>query len=159
DISLRAVVMCMLKPEPAPDFVVDVATSPARPLAGQPLTYTITIANHGGATVDSQLDDTLPAGAAFVSVDDQRCAAVFGGVQCQLGAFAAGATQTIKIVVMPNSAGPAFNRAVVSSFEQDAAPGDNTVDTTTDVKAFPVATPALAATAPGTRRLADPLAP
>lgn len=95
-------------------------------VAGQPLSYTLTVANRGPSDADGVvLTDTLPAGTRFVSVsarqgDDCRLEqkeGAAGTVVCRLSLLSGGATGAVTIVlkVDPAVATPASAAALVHS--------------------------------------------
>ncbi|HWB13519.1 MAG TPA: DUF4214 domain-containing protein [Pirellulales bacterium] len=90
----------------APTLTIDKSAS-ATGTVGQNLTYTITIGNTGtGDATGTTFLDTLPAGETFVSATDSMGGTVTnnGGTLSEtIGTLAAGATDTITVVVTPDS--------------------------------------------------------
>jgi len=103
----------------APDLGLTFTSAPEPATVGQPLTFTLTATNRGDAATGVQLVAGVPSSMSFVSVDDARCTAE---VRCTIGALAAGASVTVKIVVTPGSAGTASSTAGASSNEGGVAP-------------------------------------
>ncbi|MGH7137001.1 MAG: DUF4214 domain-containing protein, partial [Pirellulales bacterium] len=85
-------------------------TAAASDLVGQNLTYTIVVTNTGTtAAAGTTVTDTLPAGLTFVSATDQTSGMTLtntGGTITDniAGSLAAGASETIQIVVTPTAA-------------------------------------------------------
>jgi len=102
------------------------------PVAGQPLTYEVVVANAGPATAIAVVaHDTLPASLAFV--DTTGCLNDPNGVpDCQLGDLAAGsqATYHINVLVSASAAGSIVNQATVDSDTPDPNPDDNSSSST-----------------------------
>jgi uncharacterized repeat protein (TIGR01451 family) len=95
-------------------------TASANPVAGQPLTYTITVSNIGSNTAASVVvTDVLPVAVTYVSVTpSQGSCSGTTTVVCTLGSLANGALATIALQVMPASAGPVSNTATLSTTPQ-----------------------------------------
>ena len=103
-------------------------------IAGEPLSYTLAVANAGPAVATSvTLTDTLPAGVAYLfSQPFAACDALAGVVTCDLGAIDVGgsATALITVGVALSTSGILTNAATVSSNSPDPDPANN--DTTED---------------------------
>ena len=111
----------------------------AQPVAtvGEPITYTLAIANAGPGTATSVvLTDTLPAGVTFISAS-AGCSEAGGVVTCNLGNIASGDNTTVVIVIITNTPGTLENSAEVSSTVPDSNAVNNT-DTATTVVALPI---------------------
>lgn len=119
-------------PPPPPasaDLSVAMTASPANAVAGQNLTFTITVSNAGpdGAT-GVVLTDALPANLPFVSSSAAQGSC--GGtstVTCTLGTLAAGASSTVTVVVSPAAAGTSSNQAAVTSAVADPVGANDAV--------------------------------
>ncbi|MFQ5576015.1 MAG: hypothetical protein ACE5G8_03400, partial [Anaerolineae bacterium] len=101
---------------------------------GQPLTYTIIIANHGpGAMTGLVMTDTLPPAVLFNAWASDRfaCLETGGVVNCNLGALAEGASSVITIVVTPTLTTTIVNTAAVRGSEFEADRANNTAVETT----------------------------
>ncbi len=122
---------------PQPDLLLTKTASPDPATEAQPLTYTLSVTNNGGAGATLvTLTDPLPFALTFSSAD-AGCSHVSGTVTCNFGAIAAGAGPVAKnIVVVPNAPGVLVNTATVTSFEADANTGDNTAQSSTPVAAI-----------------------
>ncbi|HEX8190360.1 MAG TPA: FG-GAP-like repeat-containing protein, partial [Pyrinomonadaceae bacterium] len=108
-------------------------------MAGNNLTYTLTVANAGIDDAEGVVvTDTLPAGVSFVSAGaSQGTCAGTGPVVCDLGALAAGAGATVNIVLTPQSVGTLTNAASVTSGTQDQNTSNNSARQETRVSALP----------------------
>ena len=100
-------------------------------IAGQTLTYTLTITNLSGATANNvTATDPLPAGVTFQSASSTQGAVSQsnGTVTANLGTLAEGAVATVTIVVKVNVAttGTITNDASVTGRELDLDPSNNT---------------------------------
>jgi uncharacterized repeat protein (TIGR01451 family) len=101
-------------------------TGPAFAVAGDLVAYTITVTNAGPSDVQAvQLLDPVPDGLSFVSATEP-CA---GGVPCELGPLAAGASVTVTVTfqVSPAFAGPGLivNTATAMSPTPDPDDANN----------------------------------
>jgi uncharacterized repeat protein (TIGR01451 family) len=82
-------------------------TGTPRPSAAKPVTYTITVRNHGPFAAVATLTDQLPASSRFLSVTTTKgsCSTpqvgATGAVTCALGMLTPGETVTIVIVAKP----------------------------------------------------------
>ena len=104
-------------------------------VAGNDLTYTVTVDNAGPSdALDVVVTDTLPGGVTLVSTTG--CAEDPAGVPtCTLGTIAAGASKqyTITVSVDPDAAGPLSNTVTVSSSTTLINTGDDSDVETTQV--------------------------
>src|SRR5262249_17839781 len=106
-------------------------------LAGQPLTYTVTVTNTGPSVATGVLiSDTLPGGVSFASASN-GCTPSGGTVTCGASTWPAGSTVSVTIVVTPGApaVGLITNTASVQANEADLVPGNNTASVTTQVLA------------------------
>ena len=125
------------------DLSITKVASPDPVVAGNPLTYTLTVTNAGPSTAfDVKITDTLPAGTTFVSGQDGNGATVCALVQpnvvvCNLGTMGPGETKVVFLTVKVDAALPPgsslHNTATVSSSTPDPDPSDNTDTTDTGV--------------------------
>ena len=125
--------------------------SPSSVNAGQQVTYTATIGNHGSGTASSAgFQDVIPGKVTLVSVTpSQGTCSGNPTIICNLGSLAPGATATVTIVVATTQAGPVIDRGWVST----SPPGDwrHERDVVTDVKAAPVVPTTATTTTPPPR--------
>ena len=122
------------------DLGVANAVDRADAVAGENLTYTITVTNAGPAVaVATQLSDQLPQGAEFVSASPGQgsCAPSSTDVVCELGDLASGAATTVTVVVKVTQSGTAVNVAYVTSRMLDENSGNNQAQATTEVAPTP----------------------
>jgi uncharacterized repeat protein (TIGR01451 family) len=119
---------------PVADLRMAKSDSPDPVLAGQELTYTLTVTNDGpNAAVGVQIVDPLPAGVTFVSAS-AGCTEASGTVTCTIGALANGANAERTIVVRPTVANSTLsNTATASATTADPNTGNNSVTATTVV--------------------------
>lgn len=106
-------------------------------VAGDTLTYTITVINNGPSTATGVIMmDTLPAEVTFVSATPSQggpCAGT-ATVSCNLGNMASGDSATVTIVVTTNPPdGMIGNTASVTGNEPDPDTANNSVLETTNV--------------------------
>jgi uncharacterized repeat protein (TIGR01451 family) len=128
------------------DLLIAKTGSPDPVMAGQPLTYTLTVTNNGpSAAAGLVITDTLPAGVNFSSTSP-GCTESGGAVTCTLASLVAGASTPLMITVDvdPATAGILTNTAVVTSTTADPIPINNTATETTTV--IPLADLAVAKT-------------
>jgi uncharacterized repeat protein (TIGR01451 family) len=95
--------------------------SPDPVIAGNPLTYTLTVRNNGPGTVaDALVTDSLPTGVQLVSVSTTQGTCTGPSiVTCALGTIASGGSATIIIVATPTVAWTIYNIAAVTSSVAD----------------------------------------
>lgn len=118
------------------DLSITKSASPDPVVAGNALTYTLTVTNNGpGDATGVIVTDTLPPEVSLVSATPSQgsCA----GVVCDLGNLNNGASAAITIVstVDPSTpAGTITNSASVTANEPDPNTADNTASTATSVE-------------------------
>ena len=134
---------------PLANLSITASAAPVPAVVGEPLTYTLTIANSGpsNATV-VVLTNVLPAGATFVSALSSQGTATnsAGLVTANLGSLNSGSSATVTITVTPTSAGSKSNVASVTGDVTDPEPGNNSVTTVVTAN-NPVADLAISASA------------
>ncbi|HKG79108.1 MAG TPA: SBBP repeat-containing protein, partial [Pyrinomonadaceae bacterium] len=121
------------KLRPAGDLNVTITDTPDPVNFGSNLTYTINVKNDGEvAATGVTLTDTLPAGAALVSVTPSTglCTGTTS-INCGLGTLAAGAIATVTVIVTPPAVRTITNTATVTLNETDAFLGNNTATAAT----------------------------
>jgi uncharacterized repeat protein (TIGR01451 family) len=120
------------------DLSISKSDSPDPVLAGQTLTYTVTVNNAGPDMAQNVVVmDTLPSGVTFVSAtpDQGSCSEGGGVITCNLGNIANGASANVVIVVTVDAgtSGTITNSVSVVSGTADPNSSNNTVTETTTV--------------------------
>ena len=127
---------------PTADLAIGVTDAPDPILAGNNLTYTITVTNFGPATATNVIvTNTLPGGVIFVSVTPPGTAATNGGiitVTNGLGNLGNGAVSTFNIVVTPTAPGTNTDSASVGSSVTDPLKANNKATVKTVVQLVPL---------------------
>ncbi|MFK3678080.1 hypothetical protein ACI2IP_10120 [Microbacterium sp. NPDC090218] len=108
--------------------------SPAVPVAGQNVTYTLTVHNAGPSEArDVVITDPLDPGTTFVSATPGQgtCAAQSSVLTCQVGTLASGATTVVTAVVQIATGATAVvqNTATVTTSTTDTDPANNVSST------------------------------
>ena len=122
--------------DPAADLSLTKTDAPDPVLAGQQLTYTLTVANSGPRSATGvQLTDNLPSTVAFGSATPSQgsCSQASGTVTCALGTLANGGSATVDIMVTPQEGGTITNQASVSSDLRDPTAPNNSASAETTV--------------------------
>ena len=119
-----------------PDLVLTIGDAPDPVIAGNNLTYTITVNNAGGSPASAAtVADTLPGGVSLVSVSSSQgaCAAL----PCNLGTInaASSAAVTVTVKVASSTRGTLSDSATVTETQTDANSANNTATATTTVNA------------------------
>jgi uncharacterized repeat protein (TIGR01451 family) len=113
--------------------VQNVSANPV--IAGNNLTYTLTITNNGPSMATGvTLTDTLPASATLISASTSNCNQLAGKVICQLGNLAQNqsAQVSLGVAVDPSARGMFTNTAIVGGNEPDpTVQNDTTTQKTT----------------------------
>ena len=125
------------------DLSIVKVDTPDPVLAGDPLTFTMTVSNAGPSTAyDVKITDTLPAGTTFASGEDGNGATVCALIQpnvvvCDLGTMGPGTSVIVYLTVdVDPSLDPGTiltNTATVSSSTTDPDPSNNTATSQTAV--------------------------
>jgi uncharacterized repeat protein (TIGR01451 family) len=119
------------------DLSIGILATPNPVIAGNPLTYSLTVTNHGPNTAtEVVLSDELPNGVTFVSANPSQGTAAEGGglVVANLGAINSGASATMTVVVTPNFSGNILDTARVFADQADPNFLDNTISASTTVQ-------------------------
>ena len=122
------------------DLGVTLSALPDPVLAGETLSYTLTVTNLGSASASSvTLTDALPAGVAFVSASP-GCVNLGGTVVCSVGTLSSGSASNFTVVVTPTAGGLITNTLTVTSPTFDPEPANNVATIVTTVDAPPIIT-------------------
>jgi uncharacterized repeat protein (TIGR01451 family) len=121
---------------PRTDLAVTQSDSADPVLAGDPLTYTVTVTNHGPDDAPAvTLADALPTQVAFGSATASQgsCARTGTGLSCALGALASGGSAVVEVRGTPKAGGTLSNVAAATSGggAVDPAPANNRATHTT----------------------------
>ena len=121
------------------DLALVKSAAPSPVDAGQPLTYTLVVANAGPSTAQNViLRDPLPVGVTPKSATTSAGTCTIGTtVNCALGSVASGGNVTVKLIVAvdPSLAATGLtNTATVTSATGDPNPLNNTASVTTAVE-------------------------
>lgn len=122
---------------PASDLEITLLDSPDPATEGSPLTYTLTVINHGPDTAASATATlALDPGTAFGSAGS-GCTVSANTVTCELGSLANGVMRSLDVVVTPSATGAISATAEVAGTTQDPVAGNNTVSAQTVVEQAP----------------------
>jgi len=116
-----------------PDLDFHLVGSPSSVTAGQQITYTAVIGNHGTGPANAAFQDQLPGNVTLVSASaTQGSCTGSPTIVCSLGTLAPGATATVTVTVTTTEHGSVVDRGWVSA----NPPGDwqHERDVVTDVR-------------------------
>ena len=127
---------------PNADLSIVKTVNPQAPVAGAPVTYTLTVHNDGpstatGVIVSDPLDDALLDPSVTTTVGSCAPIGADGEVNCTVGTLASGQTATITVTatVAEAATGSLTNTATVSSSLPDLDEDNNTDTVTSDLVA------------------------
>jgi large repetitive protein len=108
------------------DLSIIKTDAPDAQAAGAPVSYTLTVTNHGPATATSvTITDPLPSGTALIAAST-GCSESGGILTCTIGTLAPGASTAVGVTIStPPVAGVLNNIATVTATEPDPVPGNN----------------------------------
>jgi len=134
-LEIDAIELVVTHSAPGADLSIIKSDNPDPVIAGNNLTYTVTVSNAGPlSATDVVVTDTLPAGVSFVSTSG--CAEDANGVPtCSLGTIASGANAqyTVIVTVDPATSGSITNDVSVTSAVTDPDPDNNSTSQSTTV--------------------------
>ena len=131
------------------ELAITNVAAPNPVVAGQNLTYTITVANNGPDPAASVvLTDTLPASTTFVSLSTPAgwscttpAVGAGGSISCSTASMSVGAaTFMLTVAVAPSATGTISNTATVGSSTNDPTPANNSSVAATLVDGAPTIT-------------------
>jgi uncharacterized repeat protein (TIGR01451 family) len=121
------------------NLAVSLSRTPADPVAGGQLSYTVTVKNNGDDDAEGlSVTDVLPSGTSFVSADPS-CALSAGTVTCSQDTLAASGTATFHLTVRADQAGSVQNTVSATTRSTDSDGTDNSATNTAIVAPAPVA--------------------
>jgi len=124
----------------AQDLGVSLEAAPSPVTTGTNLVLTLVVTNTGpsDATI-VRVTNNVPAGTLFISATPESgsCANGGGSVVCELPVLAAGASQSIEIILQPLSPGPLALEASAFANEADTAPANNADTIEVQVQDYP----------------------
>jgi len=118
------------------DLALTMLAAPDPAVAGDAVTYTLTVLNNGPSNASAvTLTNLLPASAAFGSALSSQgtCTNIGNNVICALGSLASNTTATVTITAIPNQAGTITNLAWVAAAEPDINSTNNVAFVVTTV--------------------------
>ena len=144
DPTQRSTPNALATPAPSPttaDLAITKTVKRTTGRTGEPLTYTITVTNHGPATAASPtVTDAFSKSVKLVSARTRSgSCSVRHPLTCKLGSIPSGATDTIKVIAKPTSIGTLRNSATVRSATPDPNAANNLAHVTTKVRPGPAA--------------------
>ncbi len=150
--------LTLVSADPMADLVLTQSGRPSTVMAGEPVSYHITVTNRGPSSSTAVVQDVLPPGVILNSATVTRggCVNNNGTIICSLGTLPSGAGAEITLNVTPTLGGQATNLVTATGNQLELHPLDNSATVLTTI--VPVADLLLAMTrAPGTSLLGQPI--
>lgn len=118
--------------DPLADLTLGAGASPAVASIGQPITYTISVTNHGPTVSSAICQATLPPALNFVSASTPQgsCSHAANAVSCDLGNILPGAIVTFNVTVSASIGGNVATTFSVSGTQLDLNAANNTTTAT-----------------------------
>jgi uncharacterized repeat protein (TIGR01451 family) len=111
-------------------------TGPEDAYVGQPITYTINVANLGpDDATDVVILDTLPTGATFLSAPG-FCSHTTGVVTCNVPLIDPGGSSNFEIAISMAGPGLISNTVTATAAQLDVNPGNNTATVQNEVAVY-----------------------
>ena len=124
-------------PAAGADLAVSQSVVPDSGMAGQAVSYSITLTNSGpGPALNVNFTDVLPANATFLFAPP-GCVHSNGIVTCAIPVFLAGGKTNFTILVLPTADGMITNTLTVASSVSDPNPVNSTATAITTIYAAP----------------------
>lgn len=120
---------------PAPDLVVQATATPATPVIGGSITYTVTVRNLGGPAARALLAVQLPTQVAYAGSQSDRGPGCTGttALSCDLDFLAGDLVATVRVSGTVSAAGTLAFAAVSSAQPADPQPANDTARVSTVV--------------------------
>ena len=133
--SAPVVVTITVNPVPDADLSVTKSVTPNPAFVGDPVVYTIVVANAGPEpAVAVQLTDTVPAGVSVTSVTTtQGTCTGTGPIVCSLGTLVSGTTATVSVAATATASGSQTNTASATTTTPDPALANNSASATLQI--------------------------
>jgi uncharacterized repeat protein (TIGR01451 family) len=114
-------------------------SGPATANAGDTVTYTVTVTNHGPAVATGVVITDAPSTSGMTilgaSSASASCSTTVARATCTVPTLTVGAAATVTVSVQATAAGTRVNRATATSRDSDPNPADNSSSATTTVSA------------------------
>ncbi len=128
------------------DLEITQTDAPDPTLVGVPVTYTLTVTNHGPGTAFGVVASeglSLSASVDSATPSQGSCTLLAHGTSCALGSIANGASATVAVVGTPSAEGTLTSNATVVSSGLDTNAANNSAPVQTTVQACPFAAPTI----------------
>jgi len=128
------------------DLEITQTDAPDPTLVGVPVTYTLTVTNHGPGTAFGVVASeglSLSASVDSATPSQGSCTLLAHGTSCALGSIANGASATVDVVGTPSAEGTLTSNAAVVTSGLDTNADNNSAPVQTTVQACPFAAPTI----------------